>query len=173
MYTRTAWSILRRFWVIIYAGATVYIGAELETSYISNEFKESALSLGSVVKIVSTKAHERINMVRRSRGHLWTMYDKPRNGRVIVREIDYSCVFVRIMTPPFKPKRISDDHGVCNAPIDSRKWTSWYHETKRTRNSRVHWRCCTNESPKGNSRCWKDEVNSKWRRDGEGEIPTT
>lgn len=74
----TAWRLLRKFWVDVYARAPDYISTDAGTNLNSAGFKDRALLMGSIVKIVPTEAHERIGLVERSHAVLRKIYEKLR-----------------------------------------------------------------------------------------------
>jgi len=74
----TAWRMLRKCWINIYAGAPDVIHTDAGTNFNSKEFKDRASEMGSIVKIAPTEGHERIGTIERSHATLRAIYDKLR-----------------------------------------------------------------------------------------------
>ena len=76
MSAAEAWNTLRRCWINVYAGAPDVLVSDAGTNFASKEFGDAADSMGIVLKIVPTEAHERIGKVERSHAVLRTVYTK-------------------------------------------------------------------------------------------------
>lgn len=78
MKASSAWKLLRKFWIDVYARAPGSITTDAGTDFISQAFKDSAKAVGwiVIVQIVPTKACDRFGIVERNRAYLRTVYDK-------------------------------------------------------------------------------------------------
>lgn len=101
MDVSTAWGPTCNFWIDMHAGAPNYISTDAGTKFNSTSFKEQKASMGSIVKIIRTEAHERIGLVERSHAYLQTVYDKLRmDPPSISRKTRLSMSFRAINSAP-------------------------------------------------------------------------
>ena len=72
----TAWKVLKRCWINIFAGAPDYIIADAGSNFTAEEMKASASSMGIIIKSVPTETLNRIGKVERSHSVLRAIYEK-------------------------------------------------------------------------------------------------
>ena len=75
------WDILRACWIDTYLGPPDIIAHDAGKNFISREFKQYAINMGTVTKSVPVEAHNSIGMVERYHGPLRRVY------RIITSEI--------------------------------------------------------------------------------------
>lgn len=74
----TAWWLSPEFSVDVYAEAPDYITTDPETNFNPAEFKNQVSSIGSILKVVLTKAHEQIGLTVQGHANILKVFKKLR-----------------------------------------------------------------------------------------------